>query len=135
MKNAEEKAREFTEDLARTLKSLVGLAMSIEECQTFVNAVVNETMNEYANQQPEVECSCPKFNGRKAISSICNIHGKDAHLKQPKQGEVEKDKLREAATNIIQKWKGRCAITSSDIQKLEEALNQNGLAMCSADPK
>lgn len=106
MKNAEEKAREFTEDLARTLKSLVGLAMSIEECQTFVNAVVNETMNEYANQQPEVD-----YQKMFANCSLPN----------------ETHKLRESAEKVVQKWKGKCAITSSDIQKLEEALNQNGL--------
>lgn len=27
-----------------------------------------------------------------------------------------------AAENIIQKWKGKCAITSSDIQRLEKAM-------------
>lgn len=70
---------------------------SIELSEEWAEQYYNETFK----QQPEVD-----YQKMFANCSLPN----------------ETHKLREAAENIIQKWKCKCAITSSDVRKLEKAL-------------
>ena len=65
-----------------------------------------DELNEYANQQPEVEWVCSQFTPFPNETSVtkCNLCGKEKweHLKQPEQGEVdEKEQVNQLLVSAL----------------------------------